>query len=79
MLDALKEYLNVAEEIHFHGVNGDDEHLSLSIMPEKRVYKWLEYIRKIRFQGVMILEVFSPQDLKESMDILLKTPWYESI
>ncbi len=74
VMDAIRTNLSVTKEIHLHGVKGYDEHLSLSIMPKKRVHEWLGYLKKTHFQGVMILEVFSPQDLKESMDILLETP-----
>lgn len=73
--DSIRENLDVTKEIHLHGVRGYEEHLSLSVLPEKRVSKWLEYLVKAPFRGVVILEVFSPRDLRESLDIVLKTPF----
>jgi len=32
------------------------------------------YLKKAPFQGEIVLEVFSPQDLKESLNIILETP-----
>jgi len=66
----LKRYLEVTREIHLHGVKGYEEHLSLSILPKNRVRKWLKVLSRTSFKGVIQLEVFSPQDLEESMDII---------
>lgn len=72
VMDAIKQYLDVTRVIHLHGVRGYDEHLSLSILPKNLVHGWLRYLKRASFQGVIVLEVFSPRDLEESMDILLE-------
>ena len=73
VMESIREYLDVTRVIHLHGVRGYEEHLSLSVLPRKRVHEWLRYLIRTSFKGVIILEVFSPRDLEESMDILLKT------
>ena len=73
VMDSLKQYLNIAGEIHLHGVIGYKEHLSLSVLPEMRVRKWLNYLIRSSFKGIMLLELFSPRDLEESIDIVLET------
>lgn len=51
--------------------------LSLSILPKNLVHEWMIYLKKAPFQGEIVLEVFSPQDLKESLNIVLETPCFE--
>jgi len=70
VMAVMKRYLDVTRVIHLHGVRGHEEHLSLSIMPRNIVQGWLEYLRKAPFQGVLLLEVFSPRDLEESISML---------
>jgi sugar phosphate isomerase/epimerase len=69
--EVMKRYLNVTGAIHLHGVQGCDEHLSLSILPENVVQGWLRYLKMVSYQGLIVLEVFNPEDLEESMDLLL--------
>ena len=73
VMDHLKQYLAATREIHLHGVDGHEEHLSLSRLPEDRVQEWLRYIHKSSFQGVITLEVFSHQDLEESLEVVNKS------
>jgi sugar phosphate isomerase/epimerase len=70
--EVMKRYLQVTRAIHLHGVRGYDEHLSLSILPENIVHGWLRCLKMVSYQGLIVLEVFNPQDLEESMDLLLR-------
>ncbi len=72
VLDLLKRYLPVTSEIHFHGVRGHQEHLSLSVLPENMVISWLKFLSRASFTGVINLEVFNARDLETSMAILWK-------
>ncbi len=72
VIELIKEYLHVTKEIHLHGVNGYEEHLSLSILPKDLVQEWLRYLIKSSFKGVINLEVFNPRDLKSSMEIVFE-------
>ncbi len=74
VMGVMKQYLDVTRAIHLHGVRGYDEHLSLSILPRSLVQRWLRYLKMASYQGVIVLEVFNPQDLEASMDILLERP-----
>jgi sugar phosphate isomerase/epimerase len=70
--ETLKTYLNVTEEIHLHGVQAYDEHISLAVLPANQVHEWLTCLVKASFAGIINLEVFSPQDLEISMKIVLE-------
>lgn len=70
--EVIKQYLNFTKEIHLHGVNGYEEHRSLSILPKDLVQEWLKYLIKSSFKGVINLEVFNPRDLKSSMNVLFE-------
>ena len=72
VMEVIKRYLHVTRAIHLHGVHGYDEHLSLSILPENLVHGWLTCLRMASYRGLIVLEVFNPQDLEESMDLLLQ-------
>ncbi len=74
VMEVMRQYLDVTHVIHLHGVKGYEEHLSLSILPKNLVHGWLRHLKRASFQGVIVLEVFSPLDLEESMDILFETP-----
>jgi len=71
--ESLEKYMNVARVIHIHGVRGYEEHLSLSALPEAQVREWLECLIGRFFQGIMILEVFTPEDLKESTAMIVES------
>lgn len=73
VMESIKQYLDVTRVIHLHGVKGYEEHLSLSKLPKNRVKEWLRYLIRTSFRGVITLEVFSPRDLEESMDVLFET------
>jgi sugar phosphate isomerase/epimerase len=70
--DVMGQYLHVTRAIHLHGVRGYEEHLSLSILPKKLVHGWLKCLKGASYQGLIVLEVFNPQDLAESIDLLLE-------
>lgn len=70
VIEMIKEYLSVTREIHLHGVKGDHEHISLSVLPENLVSEWLKYLKEASFEGIINLEVFDPHDLKESMEVM---------
>jgi len=67
----MSQYLPVTREIHLHGVKGNEEHLSLSVYPKEKIKNWLSFMQE-HFRGVLNLEVFSPEDLKESLGIILE-------
>ncbi len=60
----------VIREIHIHGVKGHTDHHTLSILPQKRLSKWLQQMANMGFSGICNLEVFSPADLKSSVDLI---------
>jgi hypothetical protein len=57
--------------VHFHGVRGFQEYLSLTVLPEAQVSEWIRLFAEASFSGVVNLEVFSPADLEASMDMLM--------
>jgi sugar phosphate isomerase/epimerase len=69
--DTTRQFISVVREIHLHGVKNDEEHLSLSVLPEARVASWIDLLVDAEFKGVVNLEVFSPEDLETSLDMLL--------
>ena len=69
----LEQYLTVTKEIHLHGIKGYKEHLCLSVLPENLVHKWISYLVKTSFNGIINLEVFNPRDLEKSMNVVLET------
>ncbi|MFC1515708.1 cobamide remodeling phosphodiesterase CbiR [Thermodesulfobacteriota bacterium] len=73
VIDLLEQYLTVTKEIHLHGIKGYKDHLSLSVLPENLVHKWINYLVKTSFNGIINLEVFNPRDLENSMNIVLET------
>ncbi len=73
VIESIKQYVNATRVIHIHGVRGYEEHLSLSALPTTRVQRWLRCLMGSSFQGVIILEVFTPRDLEESMAIVLES------
>jgi sugar phosphate isomerase/epimerase len=67
----MNKYLPMTRDIHLHGVRGNDEHLSLAVYPKQKIKNWLSFMRE-HFRGVLNLEVFSPEDLEESLGIILE-------
>ena len=70
VIDAFKNYLSVIGEIHLHGVIDNEDHLSLEVLPESRVKKWMEYLILENYDGIVNLEVFTPEHLKTSLDLV---------
>ena len=70
ILDRLKKYTQVTQEIHLHGVKDNHEHQALSVVPMHRVKRWLNYLDSIQYSGVINFEVFTPDDLEASVSIL---------
>jgi hypothetical protein len=72
-MDTLKYYLNITEEVHLHGVLDHQEHLSLSVLPGERVSKWVRFLWQSGYKGIVNIEVFTPADLEESINIMSET------
>jgi sugar phosphate isomerase/epimerase len=68
--ETTRQFISVIKEIHLHGVIEDEEHLSLSVLPEARVSRWINLLVDADFSGVVNLEVFSPEDLETSLGML---------
>lgn len=66
-----RQYLPVTREVHLHGVRENEEHLSLAAYPNTKIKNWV-FILQEHFCGVLNLEVFSPEDLEESLGIVLE-------
>jgi sugar phosphate isomerase/epimerase len=66
-----KQFMPVTREVHLHGVKGCEEHLSLTVLPEARVSKWVKLLVEASYGGVVNLEVFSEGDLEASMRMLM--------
>jgi len=66
----LNRYLPVITKIHLHGVIGWQEHLALNVMPKERVSRWIDLLAANAFDGIVNLEVFGPEDLILSLEML---------
>ena len=66
-----KQFMSVTREVHLHGVKGCEEHLSLAVLPEARVSKWVKLLVEASYGGVVNLEVFSEGDLEASISMLM--------
>jgi sugar phosphate isomerase/epimerase len=69
--ETTRQFISVIREIHLHGVKGDEEHLSLCVLPQARVSRWIDLLVDADFKGIINLEVFSLKDLETSLDMLL--------
>ncbi len=72
VLENIRRRLHVTDEIHFHGVKGYEEHLSLSVLPFDAVREWITYLVSASYDKVLNLEVFSPEDLDTSMTLVFE-------
>lgn len=63
-------YSRATREIHLHGVTGYTDHCSLSVLSLDRLSSWLKLLADLTFSGILNLEVFTPSDLKSSMELL---------
>jgi sugar phosphate isomerase/epimerase len=68
--EVLVYFLDQIKEIHLHGVKDFSEHLSLDVLPREEVAQWFSCLRKREFQGLINLEVFSPEDLNTSLEVV---------
>jgi sugar phosphate isomerase/epimerase len=66
-----KQFMPVIREVHLHGVKGHEEHLSLAVLPEARVSKWVKLLVEASYGEVVNLEVFSEGDLEASISMLI--------
>lgn len=67
---SIRRYQDEIRTIHLHGVRGYEDHLSLSRLSDHPIEEWLRCLTEPSRRTV-ILEVFTPQDLEESIDIVL--------
>ena len=68
--EILRQYLPITDEIHLHGVRGSEEHLGLGVLAISDITAWLDIIKQHFFSGVINLEMFTPTQLKESIEII---------
>jgi hypothetical protein len=68
----LARYHNETRVIHLHGVDGHEEHLSLKRMEKNRTLEWIRQLCENSYEGILTLEVFTPEDLEESIDVVLE-------
>lgn len=68
--EVLEHFRDQIQEIHLHGVKDSTEHLSLDVLPRDKVVEWLSYLNRWKYQGFLNLEVFSPEDLKTSLEVV---------
>ena len=73
----LQYFLPVTREIHLHGVVGWDEHLSLNVLPMQRVEPWIQLLTANGFDGIVNLEVFEPEHLALSIEMLHEIGYQE--
>jgi sugar phosphate isomerase/epimerase len=70
-VDELKKYMDDIEEIHIHGVKGQNEHLCVSELPFSMIRQCVECLQIKNFTGVVNLEIFSPDHLFKSIEVIL--------
>lgn len=68
--EVLEHFRDQIMEIHLHGVKDYTEHLSLDVLPRDQVAEWLSCLHQWKYQGLINLEVFSPEDLKTSLGVV---------
>ena len=66
----LGKYFRKTRVIHFHGVNGRKDHVSLKYLDRMLIRRAIGFLKENDYRGVLTLEVFSQTDFEESMDIL---------
>jgi len=71
VIKVIKQFISVTREVHLHGGQECQEHLSLAVLPEARVFKWVRLLEKASYRGVVNLEVFSETDLEASLGMLM--------
>ena len=68
--EVTKQFMHVTREVHLHGVIGCEEHLSLAVIPAKRVSKWMNLLLDFSYAGIVNIEVFRQADLEASIRIM---------
>ncbi|MGB3210062.1 MAG: hypothetical protein WBB19_05080 [Desulforhopalus sp.] len=68
--EVLDHFRDQIREIHLHGVKDYSEHRSLDVLPRDKAVEWLSCLRRWDYQGLINLEVFSPEDLSTSLDVV---------
>jgi sugar phosphate isomerase/epimerase len=69
-LKHLKKYFSMTRVIHFHGVNGSNDHTSLKYLDMVLIKRVVRFLKDNNYRGVLTIEVFSQTDFEESMDVL---------
>lgn len=67
---AIRTCAPALREIHLHGVHGWEEHISLRVRSHEEVRQWIDELKRAGFKGIFNLEVFSPEDLTGSIEML---------
>ena len=49
--EVTNQFMPITREVHLHGVQGGQEHLSLTVMPEARVFEWISLLVDASFRG----------------------------
>lgn len=70
-LPHMEEWIPRSRVVHLHGV-GSRDHKRLSLVPEARLDPVVDFLSG-NFQGVVTLEVFSEEDLVDSLDTFGKS------
>jgi sugar phosphate isomerase/epimerase len=74
VMTAMKRYDSQIREIHLHGIKDDLDHYSLAHLPQERLARWMAHFIHTGYDGILNLEVFSPQDLIVSLKLLGRSP-----
>ena len=74
--DYLISMLPKTSVIHLHGVNGTKDHLSLAKGNRGHIWEFLEILLKEKYNGIVTLEIFNENDLRESAEVITQL-WEE--
>lgn len=69
----MNRYLKRTPIIHLHGVNRNQDHLSLSLFPPEILSRIITRLMGSHYSGIVTFEVFSQQDLNTSLRVLEQT------
>ncbi len=72
VLGIIEQYMCHVSEIHLHGVESHDEHLSCAVLSEKLLQSLVSSLIHAHFRGILNIEVFNPYDLTTSLAALQK-------
>ncbi len=69
----ISKYINKSRVLHLYGVQDDGCHGSLNKM-NTELMEWIKrYLKSSEYDGVVTLEVFSEQDLNESIELISRS------